>query len=162
VGCSSGTDGGPPGGPGGQGGTGAGGNWGGTGRGGSGGGGQARCEVDGLTVGARPQVWVSGAECLSRDALPPLLPGLNRATVPCRRLRVVEGVVRQRTPSPPPDMIDVRCGKRAKAAARSFMIRTFCEASERELKYRFDGTQGWRSVALDEGAGPLLVELPAP
>ena len=121
-----------------------------------------RCEVDGLTVGDRPQVWVSGTECLSQDALPPLLPGLNRVTVPCRRLRIVEGVVRQRTPGPPPDTIDVRCGKRNKAAARSFMIRTFCEASERELQYRFGGTQGWRSVALDAGAGPLLVELPAP
>jgi hypothetical protein len=120
-----------------------------------------RCEIDGLAVGDQPTVYVTGVDCPPGDPLPALKPGLNRTTVICRRLRRIEAFVRQRG-GLPPRTIDVRCGSQIRSAAHSFFVRTTCETTARELQYSLDRATGWRSVALGEGDGPLLVELPAP
>jgi hypothetical protein len=60
-----------------------------------------RCELDDLTVGQRPRITLVEPDCPAGPPLPALLPGVNRATVSCHRVPVVEAAVRPRVDGPP-------------------------------------------------------------
>jgi hypothetical protein len=60
-----------------------------------------RCQLDDLTVGQRPRIWLGDRDCPAGAPLPALLPGLNRATVSCHPVQVVEAAVRPRVDGPP-------------------------------------------------------------
>ena len=60
-----------------------------------------RCELDDLTAGQRPRISLVDPDCPAGDPLPALLPGLNRATVSCHPVKVLEAAVRPRADGPP-------------------------------------------------------------
>lgn len=118
----------------------------------SGGGG---CTVSNLSPGTKGELSVAAQPCAAFTRTITLVSGENAITIPCRRTRVVEGIVRGSDGQP----AVVGCQSGEEIDLRdSAIFHIQCPADATELRYR-SGTRPWQTAALPAGLDRAFVEL---
>jgi hypothetical protein len=113
------------------------------------------CELEGLDASAaRLKVRATGCAEVKQEVT--LAPGPNVVTIPCRRLRLVEGVARRTDPRTGA-VVSCQDGDSVLITGKSiFELR--CPRDVTAIRYRAAG-QPWRSADLPPGADTAFVEL---
>jgi hypothetical protein len=115
------------------------------------------CDLSGLEVGVPAQLTVSAPGCVTvnREVTP--TPGTNTLNIPCRRMRLVEGVARGGDAQQP---ITVQCRQGGQAQLRANAVfELHCPRDVTELLYRKGARDPWRRAPLAPETDPVFVEL---
>jgi hypothetical protein len=125
---------------------------------------QGRCELEDLPAGVPLLLSSSCRGCPDDGARPlTLTPGRNTVTLPCRRMREIQGVVRRVGSDQAPVPLTVRCLGGSDRVRDSFLFQLRCPADAGEIEYLLDAEPGrWRRLPVAGNGSPVLVELPVP
>lgn len=124
------------------------------------------CTLEDLAPGPA-RIEVTSRACADFEPLRvDLRPGENRLTVACKRLRTVQGLIRDASGAPfAPEDLSVRCaGAPPTHVERSFVFSLRCPHEGARLEYRTGPGDGWRASSPVPAAtnGPAYVELVLP
>jgi hypothetical protein len=114
------------------------------------------CQFDAARTDGPLELSVHANRCATVTQTVTVHPGKNTVTVPCHRLRTVQGLFRSAS-GVPPDSITIRCGD-SEERARAFLFSIECLADETELTYQVKG-QPPRRAAIPAHGDPVVVEL---
>ena len=115
------------------------------------------CRLKGLDPGLPAQLTVSAPGCVTVEQQLIPGPGLKTITIPCRRMRLVEGVARGGDAA---QIATIACPSGGTAHLRgNSVFELHCPRDATELKYRKNPRDPWRSTPLPPDTDPVFVEL---
>jgi hypothetical protein len=116
-----------------------------------------QCTLRGLDLGVPAQLTISAPGCVTVEQQ--LIPGagLKTLTIPCRRMRLVEGVARGGDAA---QIATIACPSGGTAHLRgNSVFELHCPRDVTELRYRKNPRDPWRSTPLPPDTDPVFVEL---
>jgi hypothetical protein len=121
---------------------------------------EAVCVLSDLDAGTY-ELSVHASGCEESKQTITLHPGKNAVSLACRRLRLIQGILRTAAGTVVPSPTELRCpgADDPIRVADSFLFRLRCPVDQAEVQYRRMGTGAWRSAPLPPAVDPVLMQL---
>jgi hypothetical protein len=126
---------------------------------------KGRCQLERLRTGRPLTLNLQCGHCGggAEERVLVMQPGANAITLPCPRMRAIEGIVRRLGGSRMPVPLTVRCPGGMYRVRDSFLFRLRCSGDVQEIEYLLDSDPGHlHKLPVAGNESPVLVELPLP